>query len=148
MRIDEQVHIFFFMLKLKKKTVHWEFMKGGGLMMTITLWNQNNWLMVIRDEKAITWTVGKHWGGHLCWTTKMILSCEFYNQNVNIFLKMFFQHRCFMTETVWMLKPGLNIYADLSFWQTGDCFSDLNYERFWQSDCVRFQTEGQPSFCI
>lgn len=28
-------------------------------MMTITAWNHNNQLMVIRDEKATTWTVGK-----------------------------------------------------------------------------------------
>lgn len=58
MRIDEQV--CFFLRLNEKETVHWEFMKGGGLMMTMTLWNQNNRLMVIRDEKAITWTVGKH----------------------------------------------------------------------------------------
>lgn len=28
-------------------------------MMTITAWNHNNRLMVIRDEKATTWTVEK-----------------------------------------------------------------------------------------
>lgn len=28
-------------------------------MMTITVRNQNNWLMVVRDEKATTWTVEK-----------------------------------------------------------------------------------------
>lgn len=28
-------------------------------MMTITAWNHNNQLMVIRDEKATTWTVEK-----------------------------------------------------------------------------------------
>lgn len=35
------------------------FLGRGELMMTITAWNHNNQLMVIRDEKATTWTVEK-----------------------------------------------------------------------------------------
>lgn len=35
------------------------FLGRWELMMTITAWNHNNQLMVIRDEKATTWTVEK-----------------------------------------------------------------------------------------